>query len=100
MKTLFTLMLRLYMSGGAVFEKFPAIPRMPKKHRGFHRGTQHQLGSSLSHSPRDAPPALSQRLTKTIPFFLSFAVIVILGIEIVHALFEVPPEVLNGVEVW
>jgi hypothetical protein len=49
MKTLSTLMLSLYMSGGAVFEKLPAIPRMPKKHQGFYRGTQHRLGSSLSH---------------------------------------------------
>jgi hypothetical protein len=54
----------------------------------------------LDHSPRDAPPAFSQRLTNTIPFFLSFAVIVILGIEVVHALSKVPPEVLNGVKVW
>jgi hypothetical protein len=54
----------------------------------------------LDHSPRDAPPAVSQCLTKPIPFFLSFAVIVILGIEMVHALFRAPPEVLNRVKVW
>jgi hypothetical protein len=41
-----------YIFSGAVFEKFPAIPRMPKKHRGFHRGTLYRLGSSLSHSLR------------------------------------------------
>jgi hypothetical protein len=37
------------MFSGAVLEKRPAIPRMLKKHRGFHRGTLHRLGSSLSH---------------------------------------------------
>jgi hypothetical protein len=51
------------------------------------------------HSPRDAPPAFSQCLAKTIPLFPSFAVIVILEIEVVYALFEVPPEVFNGVKV-
>jgi hypothetical protein len=58
MKMVSTLMLSLYMSGGAVFKKLPAIPRMPKKHRGFHQGTQHQLGSSLSHYP--PPPQRRQ----------------------------------------
>jgi hypothetical protein len=42
--------LSLYMSGSAMFEKLPATPRMPRKLRGFHRGTPHCLGSSLLHS--------------------------------------------------
>jgi hypothetical protein len=33
------------MSGSAVFEKLPAIPRAPTKLRGFHRGTPQQRGS-------------------------------------------------------
>jgi hypothetical protein len=33
------------MSGNAVFEKLPAIPRAPTKLRGFHRGTPQQQGS-------------------------------------------------------
>jgi hypothetical protein len=30
--------LSLYVSGSALFEKLPAVPRMPKKLRRFHRG--------------------------------------------------------------
>ena len=48
---------------------------------------------------RYATPTLSQSLTKTIPLFFSYTIVVILWKELVHALFEVPPEVLNGVEV-
>jgi hypothetical protein len=31
------------MSGSAIFEKLPGVPRMPKKLRWFHRGTPHYL---------------------------------------------------------
>jgi hypothetical protein len=40
-----------------------------------------------------------QRLTEAIPFFLAPHIITILRIEFVHALLDVPPEVLNWVEV-
>ena len=43
--------------------------------------------------------ALFQSLTKAIPLFLSYTKVVILWEESVHALLEVPPEVLNWVEV-
>jgi hypothetical protein len=33
--------LSLYMSGNAMFEKLPGIPRIPKKLRWFHRGIPH-----------------------------------------------------------
>jgi hypothetical protein len=39
------LVVSLYTSGSAVFEKLPAIPRAPTKLRGFHRGTPQQRGS-------------------------------------------------------
>jgi hypothetical protein len=39
------LVVSLYTSSGAVFEKLPAIPRAPTKLRGFHRGTTQQRGS-------------------------------------------------------
>jgi hypothetical protein len=48
---------------------------------------------------RYAAPTLLQSLTKTIPLFFSYTIVVILWIELVHALFEVPPEVLNRVEI-
>jgi hypothetical protein len=38
-------------------------------------------------------------LTKAIPLFLRAYIIAILWKESVHALFKVPPEVLDGVEV-
>jgi hypothetical protein len=42
---------------------------------------------------------LLQSLTKTIPLFFSYTIVVVLWKELVHALFEVPPEVLNRVKV-
>jgi hypothetical protein len=44
------LVLTLYTSGSAMFEKLPATLRMLWKLRGFHRGTPHSLGSSLLQS--------------------------------------------------
>jgi hypothetical protein len=47
------LVLTLYMSGSAVFEKLPATTRMLRKLRGFYQGTPHCLGSSLLHTSSD-----------------------------------------------
>jgi hypothetical protein len=49
---------------------------------------------------RYSMPALFQCLTKAIPLFLSYTKVVILWEESVHALLEVPPEVLNWVKIW
>jgi hypothetical protein len=49
---------------------------------------------------RYSMPALFQSLTKAISLFLSYTKIVILWEESVHALFYLPPEVLNWVEIW
>ena len=53
----------------------------------------------LDEATRDGAPTLLQRLTKPIPLLLSLAVVVVSGIVLKHALPEVPPKVLNRVEV-
>lgn len=47
-----------------------------------------------------ATPALFQRLTKPIPLILCHTVIIVLWILLIHAFFEMPLEVFNGVKVW
>ena len=49
---------------------------------------------------RYTPPAFFQSLTKALPLLFSHTVVVVLWIEFVHALLEMPPKVLNRVEVW
>ena len=62
--------------------------------------TRHAHDEFVDESLRYTTPALFQSLTKTIPLLLSLAKVVVLWIIDEHALFEMPPEVLNWIEIW
>jgi hypothetical protein len=53
----------------------------------------------LDELPRYAMPALFQDLTKPTPPFLSYVIVVVLRVELEHVLLEMPPEILNRVEI-
>jgi hypothetical protein len=55
--------------------------------------------TSYNQSGWYALPALFQRFTKALSLLLSHTVVIVLWVELVHALLEVPPEVLNWVEI-
>jgi hypothetical protein len=59
----------------------------------------HTHDEVLNECTRYAPPALFQDLTKAIPLYFNYTVVVVLWVEFVHAPLEVPPEVLNWIKV-
>jgi hypothetical protein len=61
--------------------------------------SRHCHDEALDEPGGDAPPALFHSVTKAIPLFLCFAVIVVLRVEFVHALLVHPPEVLNWIQI-
>jgi hypothetical protein len=46
-----------------------------------------------------ATPTLFQGFIKPTPFFFNYAVVVVLRIEFNYALLEMPPEMLNRIEI-
>jgi hypothetical protein len=60
----------------------------------------HAQDEAADQRARYPTPALFQRSTEPIPLFCSSHMIVILWIELIHALLKMVPEVLNWVEVW
>jgi hypothetical protein len=62
--------------------------------------TQHAHDEFVDESLQYTAPALFQSLTKTIPLLLSLDKVIVLWIIDEHALFEMPPEVLNWIEIW
>jgi hypothetical protein len=48
---------------------------------------------------RYSAPALFQSITKTNSLLLSYTKVVVLWVLLVHALFEMLPEMLNGVKI-
>ena len=60
---------------------------------------RHAHDEALDKFPRYGTPTLFQGLTKTTPLFLSFATVVILWVELLYALLEVPADMFNWFEV-